>query len=167
MRRLTLTLERYHPRRTMAELSEIPTPGTVDYYRVFENIENVLQSRAATAYSYLEWHSRKARAKLAKEQWQRLRTFREGVESRRRKEEEAALAKPRGKMDKLSAAMKEGKERLEGKRKEKENKIKDGKEGKEKKKAADDGKEKQSAEHRNIFPGSWEMKTLMNVERMY
>lgn len=166
MRRLTLTLERYQPRRTMADLSEIPTPATVDYYHLFENIENVLQARAATAYSYMEWHARKARLKLAREQWQRLRAFREAVESRRRTEEEA-LAKPKAKMGKLSAVIREGKERLEGKRKEKENRMQEKKERKEKEEAVDEGKEKQPAEYRNIFPGSWEMKTLMNVERLH
>lgn len=52
----------------MNELAEIPTPATVDYYRLFENMDNLLRQRAATAYAYLDRHSRRARLKLAREQ---------------------------------------------------------------------------------------------------
>ncbi|KAH8909558.1 hypothetical protein BR93DRAFT_975798 [Coniochaeta sp. PMI_546] len=86
VRRLTLTFERTNPQRPMSELAAIPTPAAVDYYRLFEKMDTLLRERAVTAYAYQDWHHRRARLKLAREQWQRLRVFREGLEYRRQRD---------------------------------------------------------------------------------
>lgn len=172
MRRLTLTLERYQPEKTMAELTTIPTVATVDYYRLYENIETILHARSATAYAYLDWHTRKAKVKLAREQWQRLRTFRESVESRRKTEEEARL-RPKKTVERLFELVREGKEKLEGRIREKrevKGEEKDKSKGKQDEKTKKDSvgalpQETPAAvpQQTNIFPGTWEMKSLQNV----
>jgi hypothetical protein len=52
----------------------------MDYYRLFEKMDSLLQERAVTAYAYLEWHQKRARLRRARDQWQRLRVFRESLE---------------------------------------------------------------------------------------
>jgi hypothetical protein len=161
MRRLTLRLERTSPQRPMAELAAIPTPATVDYYRLFENMDGLLKERAVTAYAYLDWHQRRARLKRAREQWQRLRVFREGLEYRRQRDS-ALVAKATG--------LKDVRARLSSKMQEKKESIKEvavtattRKRSKEPSVTAMDPSLVTSVTDIKIYPGTWERKSMLNT----
>ncbi|OIW33292.1 hypothetical protein CONLIGDRAFT_640438 [Coniochaeta ligniaria NRRL 30616] len=149
MRRLTLTLERINPKRPMRILAGIPTPATVDYYRLFEHIDQLLRYRAVTANAYLHWHQRRARLKLAREQWHRLRVFREEFEQRKLRDSALAAeaARPKDVRGRISANIQKKKESL-------------------KETMRNRSKEPSSppdVTDIKVYPGTWERKTMMNA----
>ena len=156
---MTLRLERTNRRKPMRQLIKIPTPATVDYYRLFETIDAVLKERAVTAYAYLDWHRRRARLKLAREQWQRLRVFREGLQDRRRRDSALAAKAVRvgNFREMLSAKIQEKKESL------KEVRVA-------RKRSQDPGVTANISSplistvlDNKIYPGTWERKTMMDA----
>ncbi|KAB5570291.1 hypothetical protein GE09DRAFT_1217732 [Coniochaeta sp. 2T2.1] len=162
MRRLTLRLERSSPKRPMSELATIPTPATVDYYRLFETMDALLRERAVTAYSYLEWHQRRARLKRAREQWHRLRVFREGVEFRRQRDLEIAAKE-------TATSRRNVRGRVSSKIREKKASIKEEvREARKRSKvlpnvtATETSQVVVSMPDNKIYPGTWERKTMMS-----
>lgn len=142
----------------MKDLTEIPTPAAVDYYRLFENMDTLLKERAGTAFAYLGFHERRASLKRAREQWQRLREFRERVKYRRRRD--AALA---AKAEK--ARLVRG--RISSRISEKRETIREVREARKRSKVPSvtttDTSLAPSVPDIKIYPGTWERKTMLSA----
>lgn len=112
--RWTLTLERTSAQRPMRELALIPTPATVDLYRLYEDLDIRMKERAAIAHARLDSYTRRERLKQARDQWQRIRMFREDYQVWKQKELALAAeaARPRDVRSRVSSKMREKKESI-------------------------------------------------------
>jgi hypothetical protein len=139
----------------MEELAEIPTPATVDYYRLFETMDKRLRERVVTTDAYFDWHLRRARLNLAREQWQRLRVFREGLEFRRQRDTELTAKEARPNVPRrVSSNIKEKKEMVkevtQARKRSTEPNV-----------AATGSSLSPPTPDVKIYPGTWERKTMM------
>lgn len=144
-RRFTLTLERVTTKRPMDELAVIPTPASLDFFRLYEATKTQMGVQEVTIEENGDWQERRARLNKAKGQWRRLCLFREDFE-RQRQEELAqhivARPRPSSKMRSIKQFVAIGRKRSKG---SKESGAVD------------------TIQTTSEYPGTWERKTMLRA----